>query len=181
MPNLACDLDAHRAAARYPSVRTVDFPVWLWQHSTPGEHPEVEWDAARAIDVDEELIEARDREMGNRFTKDAQVTALRGARSYLGDRLIRVATPHRLLDPKAGPLIAVRLRMLTRKTLGGIETDLEGRALRPDGGVIEGLFAAGEASGFGGGGVHGEAPQRGGGRDGGEGAGHAVHSSEKWH
>ncbi|WOO97011.1 FAD-binding dehydrogenase [Micrococcus terreus] len=102
-----------------------------------------------------ELIEARDREMGNRFTKDAQVTALRGARSYLGDRLIRVATPHRLLDPKAGPLIAVRLNILSRKTLGGLETDLQGRCLGPDGAVVPGLYAAGEVAGFGGGGMMG--------------------------
>ena len=53
---------------------------------------------------------ARDREIDNPFTKDLQVTAIRGARSYRGDKLIRVATPHRLLDPKAGPLIAVRLQ-----------------------------------------------------------------------
>ena len=71
-----------------------------------------------------QLIEARDREIDNAFTKDAQITAIRGARHYRGDKLIRVATPHRLLDPKAGPLIAVRLNILTRKTLGGLETDL---------------------------------------------------------
>ncbi|MBV9821429.1 MAG: FAD-binding dehydrogenase [Actinobacteria bacterium] len=102
-----------------------------------------------------EQIEARDREIGNRFTKDAQVTAIRGARSYLGDRLIRVARPHRLLDPAAGPLVAVRLNVLTRKTLGGLETDLDGRVLRPGGQPMLGLYAAGEASGFGGGGMHG--------------------------
>ncbi|HEV2888283.1 MAG TPA: FAD-binding dehydrogenase [Jatrophihabitans sp.] len=100
-------------------------------------------------------VEARDREIGNRFSKDLQVTAIRGARGYLGDRLIRVAKPHRLLDPAAGPLIAVRLNVLTRKTLGGLETDLDGRVLRPGGQPIAGLYAAGEASGFGGGGMHG--------------------------
>jgi predicted oxidoreductase len=100
-------------------------------------------------------VEARDREIGNRFSKDLQVTAIRGARSYLGDRLIRVAKPHRLLDPAAGPLIAVRLSVLTRKTLGGLETDLDGRVLRPGGQPMDGLYAAGEASGFGGGGMHG--------------------------
>ena len=73
---------------------------------------------------------ARDREIDNPYTKDAQVTAIRGARRYLGDRLIRVAAPHRLLDPKAGPLIAVQLHILTRKTLGGLQTDLDGRVLR---------------------------------------------------
>jgi predicted oxidoreductase len=100
-------------------------------------------------------VYARDREIANRFTKDAQITAVRGARTYLGDRLIRVAKPHRLLDPSAGPLIAVKLHVLTRKSLGGIQTDLEGRALAPDGSPVAGLYAAGEASGFGGGGVHG--------------------------
>jgi predicted oxidoreductase len=106
-------------------------------------------------DVVETEIRARDREMDNRFTKDLQITALRGARSYVGDKLIRVARPHRLLDPKAGPLIAVRLSVLTRKTLGGLETDLSGRTLRLDGQPVQGLFAAGEAAGFGGGGMHG--------------------------
>src|SRR5207249_9172626 len=75
-------------------------------------------------------VEARDREIANPFTKDLQVTAIRGARRYRGDRLIRVASPHRLLDPTAGPLIAVRLHILTRKSLGGLQTDLSGRVLR---------------------------------------------------
>jgi len=100
-------------------------------------------------------IEARDREMANPFSKDLQVTAIHGARRYLGDKLIRTATPHRLLDPKAGPLIAVRLNILTRKSLGGLETDLSSRVLRADGSVLDGVYAAGEAAGFGGGGVHG--------------------------
>jgi predicted oxidoreductase len=101
------------------------------------------------------LVEARDRELANDFTKDAQITALRGARAYRGDKLIRVASPHRLLDPKAGPLIAVRLNILTRKTLGGLETDLSGRCLTSAGEPLPGLYAAGEVSGFGGGGMHG--------------------------
>jgi predicted oxidoreductase len=100
-------------------------------------------------------LEARDREIHNPFGKDAQVTAVRGARRYRGDRLLRVARPHRLLDPDHGPLIAVRLHVITRKTLGGLETDLDGRVLRPDGTAVPGLYAAGEASGFGGGGMHG--------------------------
>ena len=110
---------------------------------------------ARAL---ERTIRARDAEVGNRFSKDAQITALRGARRYVGDRLIRTAAPHRLLDPSAGPLIAVRLHVLLRKTLGGLETDLGGRVQRegvPGGGSLPGLYAAGEASGFGGGGIHG--------------------------
>jgi hypothetical protein len=103
----------------------------------------------------EREIVARDREIANPYTKDAQVTALRGARNYLGDKLIRVAKPHRLLDPKAGPLIAVRLWVLTRKTLGGLHTDLSGRVLRVDGEPLRNVFAAGEVAGFGGGGMHG--------------------------
>jgi predicted oxidoreductase len=100
-------------------------------------------------------VVARDREITNRFTKDLQVTAIHGARSYLGDKLIRVAAPHRLLDPDAGPLVAVRLNLLTRKSLGGLETDLSGRVLRPGGAPFPGLYAAGEVAGFGGGGMHG--------------------------
>jgi predicted oxidoreductase len=111
------------------------------------------------VDLDAALvryeIESRDREIANKFTKDAQVNALRQARNYRGDKLIRVAKPHRILDPSAGPLIAVKLHVLTRKSLGGIQTDLEGRALSDSGEPIPGLYAAGEASGFGGGGVHG--------------------------
>lgn len=100
-------------------------------------------------------IEARDREMDNDFTKDAQIAMLRSARAFRGDKLIRTATPHRILDPAAGPLIAVKLHVLTRKSLGGIETDLSARALGASGEPVPGLYAAGEASGFGGGGVHG--------------------------
>ncbi|MBX3087315.1 MAG: FAD-binding dehydrogenase [Cryobacterium sp.] len=100
-------------------------------------------------------IEARDRELKNKFAKDAQVNALRQARNYRGDKLIRVASPHRILDPKAGPLIAVKLHILTRKTLGGIETNLDAQALDKSGKPVPGLYAAGEVSGFGGGGVHG--------------------------
>ena len=100
-------------------------------------------------------VEARDRELTNPFAKDAQVIALRQARAYRGDRLMRTARPHRILDPKAGPLIAVRLHILTRKTLGGLETDLDARALGAGGSPVPGLFAVGEAAGFGGGGYHG--------------------------
>jgi predicted oxidoreductase len=103
----------------------------------------------------EHEVRARDREMANEFSKDAQITAIHGARRYRGDKLIRVAAPHRLLDAKAGPLIAVKLHVLTRKSLGGIETNLDGQALDAQGHAIPGLYAAGEASGFGGGGMHG--------------------------
>lgn len=103
----------------------------------------------------ERVVVERDRQVANRFSKDAQVTAIRGARAFLGDRLIRVARPHRILDPAAGPLIAVRLSILTRKTLGGLKTDLSGRVLRAGDQPIPGLYAAGEVTGFGGGGMHG--------------------------
>ncbi len=100
-------------------------------------------------------IEARDREIDNPFSKDAQVTAIRGARAYLGDKLIRTAKPHKILDPANGPLIAVRLNILTRKTLGGLHTNLDGQVLDASGEPIPGLYAAGEVAGFGGGGYHG--------------------------
>src|SRR5229473_437935 len=103
----------------------------------------------------EREVAARDREVDSGMTQDGQFLAIRAARRYLGDRLIRVATPHRLLDPAAGPLIAARLHILTRKTLGGLQTDLSGRVLRSDGTPLPGLFAAGEVAGFGGGGMHG--------------------------
>ena len=109
--------------------------------------------------IDEEslrtLIEARDRELDNAFSKDAQVTFLRQHRSYRGDKLVRVASPHKFLDPANGPLIAVRLNILTRKTLGGLVTDLSGRCLTSDGEPLPGLYAAGEIAGFGGGGMMG--------------------------
>ncbi|MEK3979541.1 FAD-binding dehydrogenase [Psychrobacillus sp. FSL K6-2836] len=104
--------------------------------------------------IESQLVD-RDREMDNKFTKDLQITALRGARNYIGDKLIRAASPHKLLDPKNGPLIAVRLNIVTRKTLGGLQTDLDGRVLNDNGLPVPGLYAAGEVTGFGGGGVHG--------------------------
>ncbi len=103
----------------------------------------------------ERQILARDREMDNPFTKDLQITAMRGARHYLGDKLIRVAAPHKILDRKNGPLFAVKLNILSRKTLGGLQTDLSGSVLNDSGAAIPGLYAAGEVAGFGGGGVHG--------------------------
>jgi predicted oxidoreductase len=109
------------------------------------------------IDFDalEREISARDREVDNPFSKDSQIVHVRGARNYIGDKLIRAAKPHKILDPANGPLIAVRLRILTRKTLGGLETDLSSRVLGNDGEPVPGLYAAGEGAGFGGGGMHG--------------------------
>jgi len=100
-------------------------------------------------------VEARDLQLANAYAKDSQIMGIHNARRYLGDRLVRTAAPHRLLDPRHGPLIAVRLNILTRKTLGGLETDMDGRVFGDDGQIIPGLYAAGEASGFGGGGMHG--------------------------
>jgi uncharacterized protein len=104
--------------------------------------------------VEAEVV-ARDREMDNPFSKDMQVTAIHGARRFLPDRIGRVAAPHKLLDPEAGPLIGVKLHILTRKTLGGLQTDLQGRVLGSHGEPVPGLYAAGEVAGFGGGGMHG--------------------------
>ncbi len=113
--------------------------------------PEAPVDAAHV----RRQVEERDRELDNDFSKDLQVVAMRQARSYRGDKLIRVAKPHKILDPAKGPLIAVRLHVLTRKSLGGLETDLDARVLGPGGAPLPGLYAAGEVAGFGGGGVHG--------------------------
>jgi predicted oxidoreductase len=107
------------------------------------------------LDAMQREIDARDREIANPFTKDAQVMGIHNARRFLGDKLIRTAPPHRILDPAHGPLIAVRLNILTRKTLGGLETDLDARVFGAGGAIIPGLYAVGEAAGFGGGGMHG--------------------------
>ncbi len=111
-------------------------------------------DLIKLAEIEAEIV-ARDREMANPFSKDLQVMGIHNARRSLGDKLVRTAKPHRILDPAHGPLIAVKLNILTRKTLGGLETDLSGRVLGADGEVIPGLYAAGEAAGFGGGGMHG--------------------------
>ncbi len=100
-------------------------------------------------------IEGRDAQIDNPFSKDAQVMAIHAARNYRGDRLIRTAKPHKFLDPANGPLIAVKLHILTRKTLGGLQTNLDSQMVGADGQVVPGLFAAGEVAGFGGGGYHG--------------------------
>ncbi|MEL4373636.1 FAD-binding dehydrogenase [Brucella cytisi] len=100
-------------------------------------------------------IEARDREIVNRYSKDAQVMAVQNARAYIGDRLTRAVPLHSLLEPSNGPLIAVKLHILTRKTLGGLHTDMDAQVLNAAGEKVPGLYAAGEAAGFGGGGYHG--------------------------
>jgi predicted oxidoreductase len=103
----------------------------------------------------EAMITARDRELDNTFSKDAQLMLVANARRSRTDKIVRVAKPHKFLDAAHGPLIAVRLNILTRKTLGGLQTDLSSRALGHDGKPVPGLYAAGEVAGFGGGGVHG--------------------------
>jgi predicted oxidoreductase len=100
-------------------------------------------------------IEARDTQIDNPFSKDAQMMAIHAARNYRGDRLLRTAKPHKFLDPANGPLIAVKLHILTRKSLGGLQTNLDSQMIGADGAAIPGLFAAGEVAGFGGGGYHG--------------------------
>ncbi|MFJ9773225.1 FAD-binding dehydrogenase [Kitasatospora sp. NPDC101157] len=107
-----------------------------------------------AADIERQIV-ARDRELANPFSKDAQVMAIHNARRSLTDRIARVARPHRILDPAHGPLIGVRLNILSRKTLGGLQTDLDSRVIGGDGAPVPGLYAAGEVAGFGGGGVHG--------------------------
>jgi predicted oxidoreductase len=107
-----------------------------------------------AADI-EAMVAARDREIDNSFSKDAQLMLVANARRSRTDKIVRVAKPHKILDPAHGPLIAVRLNILTRKTLGGIQTDLSSRAIGRDGQPVPGLYAAGEVAGFGGGGVHG--------------------------
>ena len=109
-----------------------------------------------AATVEREIV-ARDRQLDNAYGKDMQIAAIRAARRYLGDKLTRTVSPHKLLDPAAGPLIAVRLHILTRKTLGGLQTDLDSRVIGADGQPVAGLYAAGEVAGFGGGGMHGYA------------------------
>ena len=109
-----------------------------------------------AATVEREIV-ARDRQLDNAYGKDMQIAAIRAARRYLGDKLTRTVSPHKLLDPAAGPLIAVRLHILTRKTLGGLQTDLDSRVIGAGGQPVAGLYAAGEVAGFGGGGMHGYA------------------------
>jgi predicted oxidoreductase len=106
-------------------------------------------------DVVARQLEARDAELDNGYSKDLQLMAIKNARSYLSDKIVRVAKPHKILDPAHGPLIAVRLNILSRKTLGGLETNLDSQVMHPDGTPFPGLYAAGEVAGFGGGGVHG--------------------------
>ena len=130
-------------------VRTTLRDLVEGMNAIPDSHP-LDYDGV------ERLVRAYDQQVTSPDATDAQVIAIRAARhGYFGDRLVRVAPPRPILDPAAGPLIAVKLHVLTRKSLGGCETDLSGRVLGADGSPVPGLYAAGEAAGFGGGGVHG--------------------------
>ena len=102
-----------------------------------------------------EKILSRDGEIVKKQSTDLQIQTIYRARDYIGDKIVRVAKPHQLLSPASGKLIAVRLNILTRKTLGGLQTNLNGAVLDEQQQAINGLYAAGEAAGFGGGGVHG--------------------------
>jgi predicted oxidoreductase len=112
-------------------------------------------------DVDAELMESEVRRYddnlarGKSLWNDDQIRRIAQLRNWRGDRL-RTAKFTQITDPKAGPLIAVKLQPMARKSLGGIQTDLESRALDKSGNPIPGLYAVGEAAGFGGGGLHGK-------------------------
>jgi predicted oxidoreductase len=92
---------------------------------------------------------------GRGLWNDDQIRRIAQLRNWRGDRL-RTARFVRITDPKSGPLLAIRLQPMARKSLGGIQTDLDSRVLDTDGEPIEGLYAVGEAAGFGGGGLHGK-------------------------
>src|SRR5690349_10153027 len=92
---------------------------------------------------------------GPALFNDDQLRRIEQVRHWRGDRL-RTCKFQAIEDPKAGPLIAIRMTVLARKSLGGIQTDLSCRVLRADGSAIAGLYAVGEAAGFGGGGMHGK-------------------------
>lgn len=100
-------------------------------------------------------IKSRDLQITNAFSKDPQIAFIHNARQFLGDKIVRTAKPQPFLSNMSGKLIAVKLNIISRKTLGGIQTDLDGRAMNQQSKPIQGLYAAGEASGFGGGGLHG--------------------------
>ena len=91
---------------------------------------------------------------GRKFMNDEQLRRIAELRQYRGDR-VRLCKFQPIQDQKALPLIAIREFIISRKSLGGIQTDLESRVLDLNGQAIAGLYAVGESAGFGGGGVHG--------------------------
>jgi len=94
-------------------------------------------------------------DLGARFHNDEQLRRIEFARRWTGDRL-RTCAFQKILEPKAGPLMAIREFIISRKSMGGLQTDLESRVLDRQGKPMPGLFAAGEAAGFGGGGMNGK-------------------------
>lgn len=102
----------------------------------------------------EKEIKLRDLQIDNPYSKDPQITFINGARHFIGDKFIRTAKPHKFLKDNE-KLIAVKLNIISRKTLGGIQTDLNSQVFNQQNERIQGLYAAGEVAGFGGGGVHG--------------------------
>lgn len=108
-----------------------------------------------SLDTLEREVRDRDAQLHMRGGKDPQLALIHAARRYFSERVMRIAAPAPLLDVSNGPLIAVRLNILTRKSLGGLHTDLDARVLDHEGAPIPGLYAAGEVAGFGGGGMHG--------------------------
>jgi predicted oxidoreductase len=142
-----------------PIQRFLDKGADFIQASSPGELASRmnQLTGTTMIDIAafEALVRARDGQVASGLGKDPQLAAVRAARRFATDKLMRVAPPHRLTDPAHGPLVAIRLSVLTRKSLGGLMTDLRSRVLGSEGQAIPGLYAAGEAAGFGGGGIHG--------------------------
>lgn len=134
-----------------------DFVVSTTLHGLVDGMNRLQRDDAPALKYDDihKTIKERDDQIAHGYSKDSQILLIRNSRSYFGDRIQRTVKPHRILDPKYGPLVAVRMNILTRKTLGGLQTNLQSQVLRPDGNVFPGLYAAGEVAGFGGGGLHG--------------------------
>jgi uncharacterized protein len=112
------------------------------------------------IDIDREGMKADIRAYdatiarGEKYMWDQQLMRIAQYRKYPGDR-IRICKFQPIDDPSARPLIAVRSFIMARKSLGGIRTDMQCRVMQQDGNAIDGLFAVGEAAGFGGGGIHG--------------------------
>ncbi|WP_430336344.1 FAD-binding dehydrogenase [Rhodococcus sp. ACT016] len=111
-------------------------------------------DLLDAADINHQVTQ-RGTESRNPHSTDPGIQQIRRSQAYLGDNLFRTAPLKSITDPESGPLIAIKMNILTRKSLGGLQTDLSGRVIGSNGQPVPGLFAVGEASGFGGGGYHG--------------------------
>ncbi len=112
------------------------------------------------VQIDAEGMEADIRSYDDQLERprhlrnDDQIRRIAHLRQYRGDR-VRICKEQKILDPSAGPLIAIRQFIISRKSLGGLQTDLQSRVVDEQDNPIEGLYAVGEAAGFGGGGIHG--------------------------